>query len=122
MKNLIFLLFVMGIAVVCPSKAQDAVGKLFWRGMVDDRVQLIVRGDQVKTNVVSGATMPEGIYSFTSPLPNDPVNVDLIKRKGRSKRVSVIQQPAESNNYTAIIEIYDQGGGAKEYQLEIFWH
>jgi len=48
------------------------------------------------------------------------VTVDVNRKKGRGK-VRVIQQPSTDNDFTAIVEIYDNGGGAREYQLEIFW-
>lgn len=89
--------------------------------MVDDRIRLAIRGDQIFTTVVSGSPQPEGVYSFTSPLPEEPVTVSVLKKAGRGKDVKVIQQPNADNQFAAIVEIYDNGGGAREYQLEISW-
>ncbi|HLA94467.1 MAG TPA: hypothetical protein VK612_02015 [Pyrinomonadaceae bacterium] len=121
MKRLIILIPVFVFLFAVSASAQDIVGKVFWRGMVDDRLQLHLRADQIETRTISGTAKPEGIYSFTSPLPERAVVVDLIRKKGRSKQVRVIRQPSADNDFTAIVEIYDDGGGAKEYQLEIFW-
>ncbi|HTK27327.1 MAG TPA: hypothetical protein VL327_12265 [Pyrinomonadaceae bacterium] len=117
MKNflvLVFLLIAAGLA-----NAQGS-GRVFWRGTVDDKVQLIIRSDTLEENTISGQTNPDGVFSFTSPLPGSPVTVDVNRKKGRGK-VRVIQQPSTDNDFTAIVEIYDDGGGAREYQLEIFW-
>jgi uncharacterized membrane protein len=46
--------------------------------------------------------------------------VELKKLKGRGT-VEVIQQPARSNDFTAVIQILDPKGGADEYEFEIVW-
>lgn len=98
----------------------QASGRVFWRGTVDDKVQLVIRNDKVEERTISGQANPDGVYSFTTPLPDSPVNVNVAKKKGRGSS-KVIQQPTADNDFTAIIEIYDNGGGAREYQLEISW-
>jgi hypothetical protein len=120
-KRLIIAFPIVTLLFVVSASAQDVLGKVFWRGMIDHHVQLHIRGNTLTTKVLSGKESPEGIYSFTAPLPDRAVVVDLIKKKGRSKHVRVVQQPSEENDFTAIVEIFDSGGGAKEYQLEIFW-
>ena len=96
------------------------VGSVLWRGTVDDRVQLVIKGGRLDVSTISGRPYPEGNFSFTSSLPRRNVNVEVNKRNGRGD-VRVIQQPDRNNDYTAIIEISDKDGGAKEYQLEISW-
>ncbi|MER3429571.1 MAG: hypothetical protein C4325_09115 [Blastocatellia bacterium] len=96
-------------------------GKAFWRGTVDDRVHLYIRRDRIETRTISGRPYPDAVFSFTSPLPERRVTVSFVKQKGRSKKIAVIQQPDPNNDYTAIIEIYDDAGGAREYLLEIVW-
>ena len=44
----------------------------------------------------------------------------LIKKTGRGT-AKVIQQPTADNNWTAIIQLLDKNGGAREYGLEIYW-
>jgi hypothetical protein len=95
-------------------------GKAFWKGTVDNNVQLIVRGRNIETQTVVGRSYPAGTFSFTSPLPNRNVDVKVEKKNGRGS-VRIIQQPNRSNDFTAIIEIIDNGSGAKSYQLEISW-
>ena len=121
-KALLTLPFLM-VLFVSAGSAQDSepLGKVFWRGMVDDRVHLVIKADKIEHKTVSGQAKSDGVYSFTAPLPQQTVIVTVNKQKGRSKQVKVIQQPSQENDFTAIVEIYDDGGGAKEYQLEISW-
>ena len=95
-------------------------GKAFWRGTVDKEVQLVIQRRNLETRTVSGAPFTNEVFSFTSALPTRNVTVDVIKKSGRGT-VRVIEQPSRANDYTAIIQILDEGGGAKEYQLEIIW-
>lgn len=95
-------------------------GKVFWRGTVDKEVQLIIRDRTLQTRTVSGTPYGNGTFNFTSALPSRNVNVNVVKRGGRGS-VRVLQQPSSGNDYTAIIQVFDDGSGAREYQLEISW-
>jgi hypothetical protein len=96
------------------------IGRVSWRGRVDDRVQLVIRGRTVETRTITGSPNPAGAANFTSPLPNVPVEVSVTKVSGRGS-VRILQQPARANDFTTVIEIYDNGSGAQEYRLDIFW-
>jgi hypothetical protein len=102
------------------SQSAEVRGRVFWRGNVDDRVHLVIQGSRLEHRTMYGKQMPDGVFSFTAALPGEPVAVEALKKKGRGD-VTVIQQPSDQNDFTAIVEVYDRGGGAKEYQLEIFW-
>lgn len=95
------------------------IGRAYWRGTVDDRVRLVLQDRNLRVETVSGRPYPEGIWSFTASLSRN-VQVEVNKQKGRGN-VRVLQQPSKDNDFTAVIEVYDDGGGAREYQLEIFW-
>lgn len=98
----------------------NSSGRVSWQGMVDDRVRLEIRDRDVYTQTISGNPFGQGAFNFTAPLPRRNVTVGVEKRKGRGE-VRVIQQPNRNNGYTAIVEISDREGGAREYELEIFW-
>lgn len=98
----------------------SAQGRAFWRGTVDKEVQLIIQARNIETRTISGASYTNEKFSFTSSLPTRNVQVEVTKRKGRGS-VRVIEQPSRDNDYTAIIQILDEDGGAKEYELEIGW-
>lgn len=95
-------------------------GSLQWRGQVDDRVQLVVRGRQIQERTLSGARMAEGRAAFTSGLPTEPVRVSVRNLTGRGD-VRVVQQPTRQNGYTAIVEIYDPTRGAQEHRVQLIW-
>lgn len=108
-------------SVAAQSDTQPSSGKVFWRGSVDNKVQLVIRGDSLEQKTVEGAERPVGTFSFTAPLPEQAVTVNVTRKEGRSKKIKVIQQPAAENNFTAVVEVHDDGGGARDYVLEIFW-
>jgi hypothetical protein len=102
-----------------PSE-RPIVGRVSWRGVVDDRVQLVIRGRTIETRTLSGIAQPDGTFSFTTALPSIAVEVDVNKLGGRGT-VRVLQQPARANEFTAVIEIYDASSGSQEYRLDIVW-
>ena len=102
------------------NNSNSIIGRAFWRGTVDDKVQLVIQNQSMRVQTVSGRGYPDGTYSFTAALPNRKVTVGVNKQKGRGS-IRVLQQPSRENDFTTVIEIYDEGSGAKEYQLEIFW-
>lgn len=101
-------------------RPKPIVGRVSWVGRVDDRVQLAIRGSMIETRTVAGSPLPEGRYIFTSPLPASSVEVSVTKTSGRGQ-VRVLQQPARNNDFTAVVEIYDEKAGAQEYRLDIVW-
>lgn len=103
-----------------PTDDRPVIGRVLWRGMVDDRVQLVIRRDLAETRTISGTALGSGTYNFGAPLPDRNVNIEIDKKKGRGK-IRLIQQPSRLNNYTAIVEVYDEGSGAREYEVDIFW-
>lgn len=102
------------------GNSNNALGKARWRGTVDKEVHLVLRNNNIQTTIFDGQNYGEGTYNFTAAMPNSNVQVYVNKKKGRGN-VSVIQQPDRGNNFTTIIKILDSDGGAKEYDVEIFW-
>ena len=119
MKRSAIIVCVLVFAVVA-AYGQIAPGKVFWRGMVDDKVQLVIKGLTVETKTVSGRAMEAGDFSFTTPLPRENVKVSALRKDGRGT-VAVVQQPDSSNDFTAIVEITDSRGGAADHLIEISW-
>lgn len=95
-------------------------GRLYWIGMVDDEVHLIIHGNTVLVKTISGTENIDWVYSFTSPFPEESVQVFVDKKDGRGN-AKVIQLPTADNDWTAIIQILDKNGGARDYDLEIYW-
>jgi hypothetical protein len=95
-------------------------GMINWSGRVDDRLNLVIQGGQVRTEVISGTDYGQGDQNSNAVLPRRSVTVTARKLDGRGS-VSVIQQPRRSNNFTAIVQISDSKGGAGDYRVEISW-
>lgn len=103
-----------------PGGGGSQSGSLTWSGRVDDRVNIIIKGRDVRTQTIAG-TNPTGVsQNMSGALPNRSANISVNKRNGRGE-VTVIQQPNRSNNFTAIIQVYDPRGGADNYSLDVSW-
>jgi len=118
---LIALLFALFTVSSIQAQTESTSGKVFWRGSVDNKVHLTIKSNTLEQKTVEGAEKPAGTFSFTAPLPEQAVTVQVLRKEGRSKKIKVIQQPTADNDFTAIVEIHDDGGGARDYVLEIFW-
>lgn len=97
-----------------------ATGTATWSGRVDDRVNVIIRGGSIYAETVSGNSVQLNNQNMNGALPRRSTTVTARKTNGRGD-VTVIQQPNRSNNYTAIVQIYDRKGGSDTYGLEISW-
>lgn len=108
---------------VGPGRIEDGgrqTGRLRWRGTVDDDVHLVIRNDNVEVRTIGGSEYGNATYNFTSALPRRRVTVNVVRLKGRGD-VRVIQQPSRDNDFSAVIQIRDPSGGAREYEIEVTW-
>ena len=103
------------------DQSYSGPGTMTWRGRVDDYVELNIQGNRVRSREREGSQTLNEQVSFSNPLPRADVTVSVRKRDGRGQ-VSVVQQPNQSNNYTAIIKIDDNQGGADDYEIEMEWN
>jgi hypothetical protein len=69
---------------------------------------------------ISGRPTSGITFSFTSPLPRRAAAVRLEKKDGRGD-VEIVQQPSQSNDFTAVIRIRDEKGGSDDYEFELIW-
>ena len=102
-----------------PGAGNDS-GSIEWSGRVDDRMNIVVRGSTVTSNVISGSGYGNVDRNQNAVLPRRAVNVTATRLDGRGD-VTVIQQPNRSNGFTAIVQIYDSKGGADNYRVRISW-
>jgi hypothetical protein len=91
-----------------------------WRGRVDIGCRIEVRGDGHEVEDMGGQGTRERDFRFSEPLPSDEVPVSVEKKKGRGK-VRLVEMPRASNDYTAVVEIEDDKGGADDYEIELRW-
>ncbi len=103
-----------------PTGGINSTGIVEWSGRVDDRANIVIRGNSVIAENLSGNTTQTYSQNISSPLPQRPASVTAQKLDGRGD-VTVIQQPSRSNNFTAIVQIYDPRGGADNYKINVSW-
>jgi hypothetical protein len=104
-----------------PPPTQNVVGRVRWRGTVDNEVHLYIRGSAIEQRNIAGTPFPDGTYNFTSSLPDSRnLQYSVNKIKGRGS-VEIIQQPSKDNEWTLVVKIKDGGGGAREYEFEAVW-
>lgn len=102
------------------SRQQSGPGKVTWKGYVDDEVHIQFVDDKVYTQVLSGGVVRNDSYTYTNALPAYDTTVTLHKIRGRGV-VTIFQQPSRSNNYQAVVRIYDSKAGDSEYEFELSW-
>ena len=95
-------------------------GRVTWRGRVDQTANILISGNYVQTQDTSGSGLSNVRYDINGNLARRPGSVTARKRNGRGT-VMVIEQPSFANDFTAIIQVFDQGGGADNYEVEIDW-
>ncbi len=93
---------------------------LRFSGIVDDVIDLRIRGRRVEVVERSGGRARDVRNTFRGELPRQAVTVQLARADGRGN-VRVIQQPSPRNGYTAIVRIEDRQGGAARYDVDLRW-
>jgi hypothetical protein len=91
-----------------------------WRGKVDIACEIEISGRIHREKDEGGSGTRVSSATFTDALPRDEVPVSLEKRKGRGN-LDLVQSPSRNNNYTAIVRIEDDKGGAGDYDFELRW-
>jgi len=104
-------------------KAQS--GSMEWRGTVDDRVQVVIRGRSATVNTISGSSYNDDRSNFNGGggrwVNGRNYHASVNKQNGRGK-VRIVQQPNRRNNYTTIVEVDDSKGGADRYRFRVTWN
>jgi hypothetical protein len=104
------------------DRQRDEVRRLFtWRGTVDSDTRIYVRGGSVQSQNMSGsgARYRRSVDADNAlPRRDGVVRVQLVEGRGR---VSVVQQPSASNDYTAILRVMDSQRGADRYRFVAYF-
>ncbi len=94
-------------------------GTVAWSGVVDGLDEIVIGGGSAAVRHLSGAAMRDSRASFSAPVPRATVAVKLLATSGRGT-IQIVQQPAATNGYTAIVRIDDsaqRGGQAHQFTL-----
>jgi hypothetical protein len=103
-----------------PTPAQINSGLIYWSGKVDDKISLVIRGNEISVSDISGTGFKENSKNIGLGLPRRASQVSVNKREGRGE-ILVMQQPNRQNDYTAIVQIVDSRVGMGNYKLDITW-
>lgn len=95
-------------------------GTATWSGRVDDKANIVIRGNNIYAENISGNGVQTTYQNVSGALPRRNSTVSVRKTNGRGN-VDVIQQPNRSNNFTTIIQVSDTKGGSGDYKLDISW-
>lgn len=96
------------------------VSQLTWGGRVDGDVIIACRMKSCESQVRSGAPVMGPRFRFTHPLPAQRVRVTLDSTDGRGD-IRILEQPGDSNGYTAKISIRDPQEGSSQYSFTLSW-
>ncbi len=97
-----------------------STGNVSWRGRVDQTANIIISGADVQTEDAAGTGLSSVSFNINGSLARRPGSITARKRNGRGT-VTVLQQPSRDNDYTAIVQVFDPGGGADNYEVDITW-
>lgn len=103
-----------------PGSGGGNSGSASWSGRVDDRANIIIRGNSIRSEDVSLTGLQVYTENIKGSLGRRSGNVTVRKESGRGT-ATVIQQPSRNNDFTAIVQIVDTRGGADNYRVEIAW-
>lgn len=91
-----------------------------WSGRVEGHAIVSCGNDRCSSEAVSGAPVMHERYKFTRPLPRRDVRLKLERIDGRGE-IRLLEQPAETNGYTARVDVSDPEGGAGDYVFTLAW-
>jgi len=95
-------------------------GTLHWSGAVDDQVEILIQGRDIRYTGVRGQGTRNVRTSLTGELPRREVQVVVSKREGRGQ-VTVVRQPNAGNGYSAIVRVRDASAGMGRYDFDVSW-
>jgi len=115
-------------AALLVSSAWQAAGQrnygqrevLEWSGLVDREVRITMRGRSAMTNLIGATETGRNRANVVGMVPRVDGEVTVRVLNGRGA-VDVLQQPTAANDYTTIIRIVDNNGGADRYRINAFW-
>jgi len=91
-----------------------------WSGDVDDSATVYIQGGRTWVDNVTDKPVQNATAVFHGPMPAGPVTVQLEQLAGRGQ-VAVIQQPTQTDNYTAAVRILDPEPGPDHYSFVLTW-
>jgi hypothetical protein len=94
--------------------------RLVWGGRVDEEAIISCQDKTCTSRSDHGAPVASEHFKFSRPLPHRQVEVSLEDIESRGE-IRLLEQPSESNNYTARVSIRDPRPGFGEYSFTLAW-
>jgi hypothetical protein len=96
-----------------------------WSGRVDHAAVINCQKKSCVSTAEQGAEhgppVADEHFKFSKPLPDRVTEVRLEGQDGRGE-IRLVEQPLESNHYTAKVSIRDPGPGAGDYSFILVWN
>ena len=99
------------------SGTQDSVT---WTGRVDRDAIVSCAAKTCSSAVSGGLPVAAERFKFSSALPSRDLEVRILHAEGRGE-IRLVEQPRESNKYSARVSIRDPQDGASEYAFTLAW-
>lgn len=94
---------------------------LRWRGRVDGKDILHIRGDSVEIEHLAWDPIQSDTYEVFAPLPARPVDVVIRDVESQAPHPFVLEQPSEENNFTASIYLHNSPPGYNWWEIEVYF-
>lgn len=101
------------------NRRGTATGTAIWMGRVDNRANIVIKGDQINMQLIAGPASTTNA-SLQGVLPRRVSTLTARAVDGRGT-VTVIQQPNRNNDFTGIVQISDPRRGDDNYNVQISW-
>ncbi len=103
-----------------PVLAPKLASQVTWSGEVDDAVTVNIQASKAWSDNVSGKGVSDTVTNFVGALPASAVTTRLVSKSGRGM-IEIVQQPTQSNNYTAAVRVIDNDNGSSHYEFTLTW-
>jgi len=103
------------------EQGANKIDHLTWSGRVDEQAVVSCQAKSCVSTAASGAPVAAEQYKFTRPMPAREFDVRLQYPEGRGQ-IHLVEQPRESNRYTAKVDIRDPQSGSGEYSFTLVWN
>jgi len=103
------------------ERSASKTDKLTWTGRVEHAAVIDCQKQSCVSRSEHGTPVADEHFRFSRPLPDRDTEVRLESTDGRGE-IRLIEQPRESNHYTARVAINDPLAGATDYSFTLTWN
>ena len=103
------------------DRSASKTDKVTWTGRVEHAAVIDCQKQSCVSRSQHGTPVADEHFRFSRPLPDRDTEVRLETSDGRGE-IRLIEQPRESNHYTARVAINDPVAGATDYSFTLVWN